>query len=196
VTGDPNGTVRRVRDAAGTKDRIVTEGRRQFAAGGYHGTTVKAVADAAGVSPNLITRYFGGKEGLFLAVTQVGLHLDRVLPGPRESLGSRLAQSMVSRWNDVQAADPLLVLQRSASDHPSAAAALVAFLDRESRGPLVLQLRAYGLSVDEANQRAAAVEALVMGVVTRRRVLSADSCNHADLEAWLAQSIQRLLDAP
>lgn len=53
-----------VRDAAATRQRILEHAQRQFARHGYAGVAVKGVADAAGVSPNLVTRYFGGKDGL------------------------------------------------------------------------------------------------------------------------------------
>lgn len=183
---------RRVRDASRTRRKILLEGQRQFADRGYRATTVQRVADAAGVSPNLITRYFGGKDGLFLAATQTGLHLDRVLGGPRATLGRRLAESMVSRWDDVSADDPLLVLLRAAGDRPGAATALAEFLDHESLRPLAAQLRGYGLSEPEAIERAAAIEAFVIGVVTRRRILGGDLGDRETLTSWLAASIQRL----
>lgn len=40
-----------------------------FAERGYEGTTVRAIADDAGVSPGLILHHFGSKEGLREAVT-------------------------------------------------------------------------------------------------------------------------------
>src|SRR3954452_8016420 len=57
----------RPRNAQATRQMILDQARRLFAQNGYAATTVKAVSVAAAVSPNLITRYFGGKEGLFLA---------------------------------------------------------------------------------------------------------------------------------
>jgi len=185
----------RARNSARTRERILLEGRRQFASRGYNATTARTVADAAEVSPNLITRYFGGKEGLFLAATQTSLNLDRVLAGPRATIGARLAESMVSRWTSVDA-DPLLILQRVAGDRPEAADALARFLDRESLEPMVRQLCRYGLSRTEATDRAAGIEALVMGVVTRRRVLAPSIGDLDTLRDWLAVSIQRLVGTP
>ena len=51
---------RRPRNAAATRQLILDHARELFAQHGYGATTVKAVAAAAAVSPNLITRYFGG----------------------------------------------------------------------------------------------------------------------------------------
>src|SRR3954452_10376050 len=46
---------------------------RVFAARGYPGTDMQAVADAAGVAKGTLYLYFAGKEELFLAATDQGL---------------------------------------------------------------------------------------------------------------------------
>lgn len=184
----------RARNAAATRQRILEHARRQFAKRGYAGITVKGVADAANVSPNLITRYFGGKDGLFLAATRVELPVKHSFDGPRSSLGSRLAASIVQRWFGTRGEDPLLVLQRASGERPAAAKALAAFLDRSSLEPLHRYLRDGGLDDATARNRAAAIDAFVLGVSTRRRVLRSELGAPAELEAWLGTTIQRLAD--
>lgn len=184
----------RERNAAATKQSILDQARRQFALLGYRATTVKSVADAAGVSPNLITRYFGGKEGLFLAAAQVEIAVEPVFAGELASLGARLAASIVQRWSGQQGEDPLLVLQRAAGERPEAAEALAGFLDAHSLEPLRRYLRDSGLADEEAGARAAAIDAFVLGVSTRRRVLRSDLGDGGQLQEWLATSIQRLAD--
>jgi AcrR family transcriptional regulator len=183
-----------VRDAAATRLRILKHARRQFARRGYAGVTVKGVADAAGVSPNLITRYFGGKDGLFLAATRVEIPVERSFGGDRSSLGARLARSIVQRWLGAHGDDPLLVLQRASGERPEAAEALAAFLDRNSLMPLRRYLRETGLDDATAHHRAAAIDAFVLGVSTRRRVLRSELGDPAELETWLSTTIQRLAD--
>jgi AcrR family transcriptional regulator len=185
----------RPRNAQATRQTILDQARRLFAQNGYTATTVKAIALAAAVSPNLITRYFGGKEGLFLASTQTELQLDPVFSGPRQSLGAQLADSIVRRWSGMDGEDPLLVLQRAAGERPEAAEALAHFLDIQSLQPLVRCLRDYGFSEDEARSRAAAIDAIVLGVSTRHRVLRNDLGDPDALRSWLATTIQRLVDA-
>ncbi len=51
-----------------TQARILEGAARAFAAAGYHGTTVPAIATAAGVSVGVIYRYFPSKAELFLAI--------------------------------------------------------------------------------------------------------------------------------
>jgi AcrR family transcriptional regulator len=185
----------RPRNAQATRQTILDQARRLFAQNGYAATTVKTVAVAAAVSPNLITRYFGGKEGLFLASTRTELQLDPVFSGPRESFGADLADSIVRRWSGMDGEDPLLVLQRAAGERPEAAEALAHFLDLQSLEPLVRCLHDYGFSEPEARSRAAAIDAFVLGVSTRRRVLRDDLGDPGALRGWLAGTIQRLVDA-
>jgi AcrR family transcriptional regulator len=184
----------RPRNAEATRQTILDHGRRLFARNGYGATTVKAVADAAGVSPNLITRYFGGKEGLFLAATRTDLQLDLIVPGPRESFGARLAEAIAGRWSGLDGEDPLLVLQRAAGERPEAAEALARFLDAQFLEPLAAYLRGYGFSEDGARARAAAIDALVLGASIRRRFLRRDLDDFSDFQNWLAETIQRLVD--
>ncbi|GCD92729.1 TetR/AcrR family transcriptional regulator [Embleya hyalina] len=182
------------RDATATRRRILEHAQRQFARHGYTAVTVKGVADAAGVSPNLITRYFGGKDGLFLAATRVELPVGNSVDGDRSTLGSRLAASIVRRWFGTSGEDPLLVLHRASGERPEAAEALAAFLDRNSLEPLHRYLRDTGLPDAEAHSRAAAIDAFVLGVSARRRVLRSELGDPAALRAWLATTIQRLAD--
>ncbi|MEU8927318.1 TetR family transcriptional regulator [Kitasatospora sp. NPDC048545] len=183
-----------LRNAAATRQRILDHARPQFARHGYAAVTVKGVADAAGVSPNLVTRYFGGKEGLFLAATQVEIPVSGSFDGDRSDLGPRLAASIVRRWFGTAGEDPLLVLHRASGERPQAAEALAAFLDTNSLEPLHRYLRDSGLDDAEARRRAEAIDAFVLGVSTRRRVLRSDLGDPADLQAWLGATIQRLAD--
>ena len=182
------------RDAAATRQRLLEQARRQFVRSGYTAVTVKGVADAAGVSPNLVTRYFGGKEGLFLAATEVTIPVAASFDGDLGDLGSRLASRIVERWFGGTDADPLLVLHRASGERPEAAEALSAFLDRSSVEPLYDYFRTCGLDDDEARARATAIDVFVLGVSTRWRVLRSDLPDREHLEAWLADAVQKLAD--
>ncbi|MGI8416414.1 MAG: TetR/AcrR family transcriptional regulator [Nakamurella sp.] len=183
-----------LRNAAATRQRILEHAQRQFAQHGYAAITVKGVADAACVSPNLIARYFGGKDGLFLAATRVEIPVSAAFDGDRSALGSRLAASIVQRWFGAPWEDPLLVLQRASGERPEAAETLAAFLDANSLEPLHRYLRDSGQDDAEARSRAEAIDAFVLGVSTRRRVLRSELDDPADLQAWLSATIQRLAD--
>jgi len=84
---EPVPSAKRERNAAATKQRILDSGEHEFAARGFAGARLRAIAETAGVQPALIHHYFTDKRGLYRAV------LDRaLLPTSTESwtlLGSR-----------------------------------------------------------------------------------------------------------
>ncbi|MEH3154905.1 MAG: TetR family transcriptional regulator [Gordonia paraffinivorans] len=184
----------RPRDAARTRGHILTHARREFARVGYTASTVRGIARAAGVSPNLITRYFGGKEGLFVAAGDIRLGVGEMIDGPRGSIGARMADAIVGRWTSIEGADPLLVLLRSAGEHRDAADALANFLDAESLEPLRRQFVRYGMTDAEADDRARAIDVFLLGVSARMRVLRDDLGPADELREWIASAIQRLVD--
>ncbi|MGB3827625.1 MAG: TetR family transcriptional regulator [Ornithinimicrobium sp.] len=104
--------------APDTKTEIVSAARAEFASKGYDGTSMRAVARAAGVDPALIHHYFDGKEGLFLAALEVPFdprpELARVLVGPREEMGAKLVELVLWLWDDPERQELLLTLMRSA----------------------------------------------------------------------------------
>lgn len=55
----------RARDSAATRAALLSAARELFASEGYDATTVRAVAERAGVNQALLFRHFGNKEGLF-----------------------------------------------------------------------------------------------------------------------------------
>lgn len=60
----------RVRDAERTRQCLLEAAFDEFSARGFTGARVGAIAERAGVNKQLITYYFGGKEGLYQAMQQ------------------------------------------------------------------------------------------------------------------------------
>jgi AcrR family transcriptional regulator len=58
----------RRRDPERTRERILDAALTEFAARGYAGARVNEIAERAGVNKQLISYYFGGKEGLYRAI--------------------------------------------------------------------------------------------------------------------------------
>jgi AcrR family transcriptional regulator len=81
--------VTRPRNAAATRAALLTAARELFATEGYERTTVRAVAERAGVNQALLFRYFGNKEGLF-AEAATELALGPLRAGPPETLLERI----------------------------------------------------------------------------------------------------------
>ncbi|HEX6358616.1 TetR/AcrR family transcriptional regulator [Actinophytocola sp.] len=59
----------RRRDAAATRQTLLTAATELFAERGYDRTTVRDIATRAGVNQALLFRYFGSKEALFVEAT-------------------------------------------------------------------------------------------------------------------------------
>ena len=88
MAGDVKGRRRyhsplRAEPADGTRRRVLTAARGLFLARGYAGTTVAAVAQAAGVSPDTIYVSLGGKQGLLEGVLSLARY-DPEDPGQRD----------------------------------------------------------------------------------------------------------------
>jgi AcrR family transcriptional regulator len=190
----------RRRDAHRTRQRLIEVAGRHFAEHGYDGTSVHAVAREAGVAANLITRYFGGKAGLFAAATTIDLQARAIYPGPPQTLGDRIARRVVERWESADTADPLLMMMRSAGSSPSAAQALAKFFATQASEPLAEHLTTtLGCAARDAADRACAVGAFILGTVTSRYIMRSGPLAQADrtsLAAWLGNHLQHLLDGP
>jgi AcrR family transcriptional regulator len=63
-------SARRPRDAAATRARLLDAAEREFAAKGYAGARLLAIASAARVKPSLLHFHYRGKEGLYAAVLE------------------------------------------------------------------------------------------------------------------------------
>lgn len=70
TTRDVETSGRRRRDRHATEAAFIAAATSIFGQRGFEATTTKAVAQRAGYSEALIQQYFGGKEGLLLAVIQ------------------------------------------------------------------------------------------------------------------------------
>ena len=62
--------MRRRRDPAATRGKLLTAARREFARSGLAGARVDEIAARAGVNKQLVYHYFGDKDALYLAVLE------------------------------------------------------------------------------------------------------------------------------
>ena len=86
----------RPRNAAATRIAILGAALERFLSDGYDQVGLRAIAADAGVDPALISRYFGGKEGLFAEVlASTSKDPMRVLAGDRATFGVRVATAML-----------------------------------------------------------------------------------------------------
>jgi len=108
-------TTARRRDAASTRRLLLSAARRGFARNGYAATTVRDIADEAGVNVALINRYFTSKEGLFEACLRgVGDELGDTGAG-RAQVPRTIARQL-SGQHAHEHPNQLLLLLRSSGD--------------------------------------------------------------------------------
>lgn len=85
----------RSRNAAATRDGILSTARELFARDSYDDVGMRDIARKAGVDPALIHRYFGTKEDLFAATLDSCKVQHDLFSGPRDTFGRRLAEQIV-----------------------------------------------------------------------------------------------------
>jgi AcrR family transcriptional regulator len=99
--------------------RIVAAARDEFAAHGWAGTTIRAVARAADVDPALVYHYFGSKEGLLDAATnppQKWLEsVATVWTTPVDQLGAALITLLLASWADDEIGPTLRAILQTAA---------------------------------------------------------------------------------
>jgi len=79
--------------SANTRDHILDEATRLFVAEGYHGLSMRQLAEEVGVSKAGLYYYFKDKEALFLAIlTQNLLEIEQIINAERAADGSSQQQ--------------------------------------------------------------------------------------------------------
>ena len=155
------------RSAPDTRARIQAAATRRFATDGYDGTTVRAVAADAGIDPALVLRYFGSKDGLFAAVTDVDLRFPDLGACDRAEVGALLVRRFLLRWAPDEEGLALLHLLRAAvHDERIAARAREVFATQVTEALAVV--------VDDPAERgirAALVTTQLLGLLLCRSVL-------------------------
>src|SRR4051812_11359526 len=122
-----------------TRAAILAAARARFAADGYQKATIRAIAADAAIDPSMVMRYYGSKERLYAAVTEIDLRLPDVGALPPEGIGAAMVGHFLRRWEGDPADDALLTLLRSAAtDEGSAERAREIF--REQILPVAMRL--------------------------------------------------------
>ncbi|WP_230953824.1 TetR/AcrR family transcriptional regulator [Burkholderia cepacia] len=74
-------------------DSLLRGARQMFATHGYEGTSVRAIAQLAGVDPALMAHHFGSKQGLWIAVVeQLSQQLEPMIEATKQLGAARMSQ--------------------------------------------------------------------------------------------------------
>lgn len=110
------------------RDRILAAAREEFADHGFRGTSLRAIAQHAGVDVALISHYFGSKDGLFAETMELPSRAREILlatlrTGPGTP-AERLVRGFLSLWESPETGPQMHLLARSALGNETAGARL------------------------------------------------------------------------
>jgi AcrR family transcriptional regulator len=103
----------RPRNAEATRAAILAAARGRFARDSYDDVGMRDIAGDVGVDAALVSRYFGSKEELFVAVLDSCENGADLMAGDRHDFGRRVAQEVVFEAKSESKLRGLLILLRS-----------------------------------------------------------------------------------
>lgn len=184
-------TGRRAGDS-GTRDAILNAALDLFAANGYDGASIRAIAASAGVDPGLVRHFYGDKKTLFATAladrTAVVQRLGEALAGDQAGVGERAARAYLELWEDPDTRPVLLALVRSATTSDQAAQMLIELLG----GRIEPQIR----DTEDAARRLALAASHMLGLAIARYVVKLPTIATASVDELVrevAPSMQRYL---
>lgn len=194
------GRTGRRKGASGARDAILDAARAAFAAKGFDGASVRAIAAAASVDPALVHHYFGTKEQLFLATVNVTVNpaefMPAVIDGDDDHLGERAVRMFLSLWDNPATGPPLLALVRTSLQHDWSARMLREFVTAQVLRRVIARL---SVPPEEAPIRAALTASQIIGLGLARYLLKIEPLASADRDTvvrLVAPTLQRYLTGP
>lgn len=190
----------RRRGSPDTREVILAAARDAFAANGFDGTSIRAIAGAAKVDPALVHHYFGTKEDLFLATIHAPIDpadlLPKVLDGDLDGLGERLVRMFVSVWDDPVTGPAAVAVFRTGMRHDWSQRLLREFLTTQIMRRVLTRVE---VDQTEAPLRGALIASQMGGLVVVRYILRVEPLASAPADqvvALIAPTIQRYLTGP
>lgn len=180
----------RPRNAAATRGAILLAASKRFAVESYDQVGMRDIAGDVGVDPALISRYFGSKEELFMAVLENCGKGSDLMEGDRSEFGKRVAKELVHGPRNEAKLDWLLIMLRSASS-PKAAEVLRRSSDNFF-GPFT-----DWIGGENAKVRARMAAGLLMGLAVSRDISGGFDLTEAECDDMcrrLAETLQALID--
>ena len=181
-----------------TRQLILDTARQHFAELGYDRTTLRGIAAAAEVDVALVSHFFSGKQRLFAEAAALPYDpaavVARLLTGPREQIGRRLAEQVLDLLEDPASRRQMIALIRAAASEEEAAEQIRKRINRELLIPL-----ATALGSPDAPLRAALTGSQVVGLVMTRHIVGIEPLartSREQLVAAIAPTLQRYLTGP
>jgi AcrR family transcriptional regulator len=163
-----------------------------FAAHGYGGTTIRAVAAQADVDASMVMRYFQSKAGLFTAAITMDLQVPDLRSVPASGQGELLVRYFINRWEDPATDDEMIALIRTAATSETVAEKLQTVVSQLVTQPIA------DLGVEQAAERGTFIVAQLLGLALCRYILRMEplaSLPPDAVVAALTPSVQQYLTA-
>jgi len=185
--------------------------RLAFESRGYAGTTMKSVAVAAGVAPDVLRSLYQNKERLFAAAMQLPFDPAQAIPGliapGLDGMGERLVRVVLTLMDDEQMRTDLTRLLASdqgvgaTTGAARAAASSTALMQlrgiSEYLSSTVVDSVVAAVGVPDARLRVSLITSHLLGLATTRYLLHIEplaSASEDQVAALVGPAVQALLD--
>jgi AcrR family transcriptional regulator len=167
-----------------------------FAARGYASTTLKGVAAAAGVAPQVLKSYYDNKEQLFAAAMRLpydpATAIQALLAPGLDGMGERLVRLTFATFNDEQVRKDIDSIMRKGGTAGRLAGVLSEYIEFG-----VVDRVVANLGLPDVRLRVALISSFLMGIAAGRYIAKIPPLDTTDedlLVRIVAPTIQDLLD--
>ena len=167
-----------------------------FAARGYASTTLKGVAAAAGVAPQVLKSYYDNKEQLFAAAMRLpydpATAIQALLAPGLDGMGERLVRLTFATFNDEQVRKDIDSIMRTGGTAGRLAGVLSEYIEFG-----VVDRVVANLGLPDVRLRVALISSFLMGIAAGRyiaKIAPLDTTDEDLLVRIVAPTIQDLLD--
>lgn len=175
---------------------ILAAARGVFATRGYARTTIKGVAAAAGVAPEVARRYYDNKGDLFAAAMRLPADPSTAVPAllapGLEGLGDRLVRFTLEALDDPEVRADVLGMVKAGGNAYSATRSFQEFIESGIVDRVVTVV-----GVPDARMRVALISSYLLGVATARYVLRIEplaSASDEHVVRMVGPTLQALID--
>jgi AcrR family transcriptional regulator len=174
---------------------VLDTAREMYARQGYVNTTIRGVAAAAGVAPDLVRRYYANREELFAAAmrlpTDPANAVAQLLAPGIDGLAERLVRVTFQLLDEPETREQIAAMVRDGAGAAKSLAPLREFMES-----VIIDRVAAALRVPDARMRVALAISYVVGVVGNRYVLRMEplaSATEDEVVRLVAPAVQTAL---
>lgn len=167
--------------AGGVKRAVTDAAMAVYARQGYVRTTIRGVAAAAGVAPDVVRRYYANREEMFAAVLRLPVDpataVAQLLAPGIDGLGERLVRVTFTMLDEPETREQIAVMVRDGVSTVKAASLLREFLES-----VIVDRIAAVLGVPDARMRVTLAVSYIAGAAGARYVLHMEPLASASVD--------------